>query len=95
VTTVKRTLSWDVTPCSLVEVYQRFEERTASIFRVEEYVEQASSAYCLLVAGSAYSSILKMEAVRFSETLVNSNPEDNTLQVTYVYSCSRVTTGVL
>jgi hypothetical protein len=29
---------WDVTPCSLVEIYERFWEKLAAMFRVEEGV---------------------------------------------------------
>jgi hypothetical protein len=32
--TVKNTVVCDVTPCSLIDTYQRFEEHNASIFRV-------------------------------------------------------------
>jgi hypothetical protein len=41
----KSTIFWDVTPSSLVEVSDVFEERTASIFRGKEQAEQASSKW--------------------------------------------------
>jgi hypothetical protein len=46
---VKRTVVWDVMPCSLVEIYRLSEERIASAFRVK------SRMVCLLIACSAYS----------------------------------------
>jgi hypothetical protein len=33
---MKSIIPWDMKPCSLVEIYGRFEGRTAPIFRVEK-----------------------------------------------------------
>jgi hypothetical protein len=40
--TIKSTVFWDVKPCSLVEIYRLFGERTAYIFRIEEEAKQAA-----------------------------------------------------
>jgi hypothetical protein len=66
---------WGVTPCSPVKVYRRFGR---------------SCSYVLVVARLAYSPILKMEAVRYSETSINYRtaglhiPEDGT----HRYKCT-------
>jgi hypothetical protein len=39
---MKRTVFWNVTSTILIEIYQRFEGKTASIFRVEGLVKQAT-----------------------------------------------------
>jgi hypothetical protein len=41
--TVKNIIFWDVTLCIPVDVHRCFEERNASIFRIEEGVEQVTS----------------------------------------------------
>jgi hypothetical protein len=56
--TLTSTISWDVTPYSLVEVYCVSEEHNTSIMRVKEKV-----AYL------AYSWTLKVEAVHTSKLL--------------------------
>jgi hypothetical protein len=59
----------NVALCSTMEVYLRFDERTASIFRVNKQAKHATNRKqesCL-----AYSSILKMTAVDSSETREN------------------------
>jgi hypothetical protein len=39
---MKNAVFWNVKACSLVAVHWRFEERTASIFRVKEEAEQVT-----------------------------------------------------
>jgi hypothetical protein len=41
--TVKNAIFWDVTLCIPGDVHRQFEERNASIFRIEELVEQVTS----------------------------------------------------
>jgi hypothetical protein len=48
-------------------------ELNASIFAVDGYAEKAGELFYLLLASSAYSSILKMETARPSETSVKFN----------------------
>jgi hypothetical protein len=67
---------WDVTQCSLVEIYRRFGEMHCLHLQSEFLKKQASSkltssSCSLLSAGSAHFSLLQMEAVPSSETLVN------------------------
>jgi hypothetical protein len=40
---IKIMVFWDMAPCSLVEMYHVSEEPAASIFRSEEYSEDAGS----------------------------------------------------
>jgi hypothetical protein len=75
--TTKRTIFWDVMPCSMVG------ECTAVIFNIEELVY-------LLLAFTAYSSILNMEVVHSPEISVNIHqttssciPEDSILRTVY------------
>jgi hypothetical protein len=75
---VKSSVFWNVTPCSWVEVHiDVSEEHTSSIFKVKEQAKQVAykkwSAYHIffLITCLAYSSTLKIEAVRSSETSVS------------------------
>jgi hypothetical protein len=43
--TMKRTIFWDVTPCSLVEFTDVSEEHTAYIFTVKEYAKQTEGRW--------------------------------------------------
>jgi hypothetical protein len=68
----KSTVVWDVTPYSLIEIYERFIVSFAHIFRVEGQAASISRALCLLlVACLGYYSTLKTVAVSCSETSVN------------------------
>jgi hypothetical protein len=58
------TTSWDVTPCSLAQV---FEEHTASVFKLKHLAKQEERS-CRL----AKCSMLKMGAVLSSKMLVTS-----------------------
>jgi hypothetical protein len=62
---MKITVFWDVTLCGLVEAYQYFIE-ALKLKTKPSSIRQAMPAACL-----THSSILKMEAVQFSETSVN------------------------
>jgi hypothetical protein len=61
---MKITVFWDVTLCGLVEAYQYVIEALRLNIKPSS-IKQAMPAACL-----AHSSILKMEAVQFSETSV-------------------------
>jgi hypothetical protein len=72
----KRTIFWDMTPCSPFSCTRRFGGRIASIFR----------ATCFLDGLLNYSSTLKIETIRSSETSGATQrttrrhiPEDDTL----------------
>jgi hypothetical protein len=98
---MESTSFWDVTPYSLVEIYQDFgAHHTASTFNVEEYSEQVSkqgkmSTPRWLLAWM-YSSILKLEAVRFSETSVTYRITPHHIPgVRYPYCKNKVFTGLI
>jgi hypothetical protein len=46
--TVKNTIFLDVTPCKPVEIHRYFEERTASVFRADEYIKKATNGVTVL-----------------------------------------------
>jgi hypothetical protein len=58
---MKSTILWVVTPSSSIEVHLSFGGTIASIFRVEDYAKQET------LKKQAYSSTLKIEAIRTSE----------------------------
>jgi hypothetical protein len=81
------TLSWDATPCSLIEICRRF-GGTYCFHLQGRRVRQGSKAERVNAACLNYSSILKIEAIRLSETSVNSTgaerchiPRNNTILV--------------
>jgi hypothetical protein len=91
--TVRNTIFWDVTPCSSVGIYRHFGGMYCFYIQGRR-VSQASNKH---VAALAYSSTLKMGAVRSSETSVNLDqttrrhtPADRTLY--YVYFSRVLTT---
>jgi hypothetical protein len=47
---MKSSVFWDITPCSPSKANQCSEEHVASIFRVEEYVEQETGRACHLMS---------------------------------------------
>jgi hypothetical protein len=80
--TMNSTVFWELTPSSLVDVYWCF-GGTYCLYLQGRRVRQANST--ILAACLAYSSTLKMEAVRFPETPANfyqttrrKFPEDST-----------------
>jgi hypothetical protein len=83
---LKSTIFWDITPCSPLKVNRRF----GGTYRKAWW--QASLQHALtLVSCSAYFSTLKMEAICFSETLVDSQlitwryvPEGGTIQLSTI-----------
>jgi hypothetical protein len=83
---MKKEVFWDVAPCRYY-IDRRFGGRIASIFRVEEKIEETPRAknqreelysvstcsrwFLARGVSSIFSSTLKMEAIRSSETSVN------------------------
>jgi hypothetical protein len=71
--TLKRSIFWDITPCNPLEVNRRFGEIYCLHFqrwRINRTRHQHESRW-QEVSCSAYSSILKMEAIYSSETSID------------------------
>jgi hypothetical protein len=77
---MKRTISWDKTPCSPFKVNRRFggtyrlplqNRRISRSWKQRESSWQGEPPVFTLVSYSAYSSILKMEAIYSSEKSVD------------------------
>jgi hypothetical protein len=71
---MESTIFWNLAPCSPVEGHDVSEERSASIFSVEEWAKEATSGKTAARRVSTYTSTLKMEAVCSYGTPLNFYP---------------------